>query len=480
MTMTLLINGELVSGTAEMLDVINPSTEAVIATVQTASVDQAEQAVLSARAAFDRGPWPRLAPAERSAYLHRLADEIERRGDEFIDLAVQEVGTPILLARGMHLNTPLESLRYYADSAAITRRDTLPLRPDDAIPNFAEVNYIPVGVVTAITPYNYPLYLACIKVGAALAAGCTVVLTPSPLAPLTTLLLAEVAQEVLPAGVLNIIVGGIETGKVLTEHPAVDKVSFTGSVPVGVQIMRQAAGTAKGLVMELGGKSANIILPGTDLSVALPAVHGRYVRNAGQGCASPTRILVHRNQYADFVDASAEWFDRVPVGDPLQPETLVGPVITSAHRARVEGFVDDAVANGAKIVAGAQRYTQGSTGYFVAPSLIGAVKNSARVAQEEIFGPVGVLLPYDDIDDAVNITNDTVFGLSGNVYGPSIAGAIAVARRLRSGHITINGGAAMRPDGPFGGLKQSGFGREGGEWGIREFLEPQQVQWPAY
>jgi aldehyde dehydrogenase (NAD+)/betaine-aldehyde dehydrogenase len=231
-------------------------------------------------------------------------------------------------------------------------------------------------------------------------------------------------------------------------------------------------------VLELGGKSVNLVLPGTDLAAASPAIHGRFLRNAGQGCASPTRLLVERDRVDEFVELAQAAFASIPLGDPRDPRTAIGPLITAAHRDRVTGFVAEARADGAELLAGSAGPPPPNRGWFVSPALLGGIGNDHRIAREEVFGPVAVLLPYDSVDEAVAVANDSSFGLSGNVFGPSVGEAIAVAGRLRAGHVTVNGGSGMRPDGPFGGLRRSGIGREGGEWGIREFLEPQQVQWP--
>jgi aldehyde dehydrogenase (NAD+) len=338
------------------------------------------------------------------------------------------------------------------------------------------VSFRPAGVVVGITAYNYPLMLAASKIGAAMAAGCTTVLLPSPRTPLTSLMLGEMALEAgLPPGVLNVIVGGPEVGAALTGRHDVDRVSFTGSVEVGQAIMSQCVEHVTGVVLELGGKSPDIVLPDFELTdESVLGIHARYLRNAGQGCASPTRILVHEDMHDEFLEITRRVFGMVAVGDPWDPNTIVGPLIRPEHRARVEGFVERACAAGGQVVAGGGRPDR--PGWFVNPTLVGNVGPDTEIAQEEIFGPVGVLLTYRDLDEAVAIANNSRFGLAAYVHGDEES-ARALAPRLRAGSVYINGGGGLRPDAPFGGWGASGIGREWGEEGIREFLEPQHIQW---
>jgi aldehyde dehydrogenase (NAD+)/betaine-aldehyde dehydrogenase len=431
-------------------------------------------AVTAAERAFQNEAWA-LGPERRAAALTALADRLDAAREEFAVAITYEVGTPISLARTLQVGMAVDALRAYAALATVDRTEQLPPIEGPAA-NGGLVAYRPVGVVAALTAYNYPLFLAAQKVGAALAAGCTVVLLPSPLAPLTTLMLGGIARDVLPPGVLNVLLGGPAVGEALTLDRRVRKISFTGSVPVGERIMRQAAGGVRGVVLELGGKSPNILLPGTDLAAVAPAVHARYLRNAGQGCASPTRILVERGRYDEFAELTRAYIETVPFGDPFEEETLVGPVISPAHAAQIADLVDAAVAGGAGVLAGGKP-TDRARGWWYPPTVLGGVDNSAPICQEEIFGPVSVVLPYDDLDHAVEIANNTVFGLAASVYGPTRAECLQVAARLRAGMVTINGGGGMRTDAPFGGFGASGIGREIGEWGVREFLEPQQIQW---
>jgi aldehyde dehydrogenase (NAD+)/betaine-aldehyde dehydrogenase len=470
----LLIGGELIAGEGERLAVVDPATEEEIAQVASASPSQAEAALRAARTVADRQTWSGISPAERSRALHRFADAFEARIDELIATVVSEVGTPISLADSLQVGSALSHFRHYADLAARELERDLGPAPDP--PSHSVLGWRAAGVAVGITAYNYPLMLAASKVGAALAAGCATILLPSPQTPLSSLALAEMALEAeLPAGALSVLVGGPEVGAALTSDSRVDRVSFTGSVDVGRTIMRQCATHVTGVVLELGGKSPDIVLPDFRLDdESVMGIHARYLRNAGQGCASPTRLLVHQDAYSEFVEVSRRVYETVAVGDPWSPATLVGPLISAAHRSRVEGFIERALAAGGTIVAGGGRPP--GRGWFVNPTLIADVAPDSEVAQEEIFGPVGVLLPYRDLDDAVEIANGTRFGLAAYVHGDEET-ARGLAPRLRAGTVYINGGGGLRPDAPFGGWGASGIGREWGEHGIREFLEPQHIQW---
>jgi aldehyde dehydrogenase (NAD+)/betaine-aldehyde dehydrogenase len=342
----------------------------------------------------------------------------------------------------------------------------------------SDVVYEPVGVVAAITGYNYPLNLAIFKFGAALAAGCTVVLLPSPRTPLTTLLMGELIRQAdFPPGVFNVIIGGADVGQQLTSHPDVDRVSFTGSDVVGAKIMAQAAPGLKGVTLELGGKSPSIVLPGVDVHKIAVEMHLRWSRNGGQGCAALARLLVHDSLYDEFLEAGAAAFDQMVVGDPWDPATNIGPMIRPDHRDRVRGYIDGSVAaGGTKLLEVTKPLPE--KGWFVNPVLLGDLPHDARAVQEEIFGPVAVIMPFTDIDDAVRLANDTPYGLAANVWcGEDLALGRSVAERIRAGTVWINGGGSMRPDAPFGGYGRSGVGRELGEWGMREYLEVKHIQW---
>ncbi len=468
-----LIDGRFVAGEGDDIVLRNPATEEVLAVVNEPSMAQVDAAVMAARRAFESGIWRNAE--ERRAVLHRLADGLEARADEFRAALVAEIGTPVTISGFLQFQGPLDMLRDIAERATVDR--TRHLGVDNRAPaSESLIRYEPVGVVAAIGAYNNPLLYLASKAGAALVAGCTAVFCPSALAPLTALLFGEVVREAgVPEGVLNIIAGGRDVAKALGTHPEVDKVSMTGSVEVGRQVMRQAADSLKGLVLELGGKSPGIVLPGADLSkISLP-LHGRYLRNAGQGCQSPTRLLVPRELFDDFVDKAREAFAQIPVGDPLDAATMAGPLITRAHRSKVEGNVDRAIAAGGTMLAGGGR-PELERGWFMNGALLGGLGNDAEIARTELFGPVAIAIPYSDVDEAVAIANDSIFGLAASIFGPTDM-ALDVAARLRAGTVQINGGGAFRVDSVLGGWKQSGTGREWGEDGVREYLETQHIQW---
>ncbi|MEA3001884.1 MAG: aldehyde dehydrogenase [Sphingomonadales bacterium] len=469
---SLLIGGELLAGEGEAFDVHDPATEATLASPRAASLRQVEQAVASARAAFHGGTW---GDAEkRSRCITRLADLIEQNSEELLALIVAEVGTPITTARSLQVPGATAHLRHAAQ-AALRDRDVDLGRHELPVPSRSQIFYRPVGVVAAISAYNYPLLTACAKLGGAWAAGCTTVLLPSSLTPLGVLRFAELVLEAgFPPGVFNLVLGGPEVGEALTGHPGLDKVTFTGSVRTGRSVMRQAAANVTGVTLELGGKSAAILLPGEDYAPVVEPIHARYLRNAGQGCQSPTRILVERARLDEFLTLSSAYFRTVKVGDPWDADTLVGPLITAVHRDWVERFVADAVDRGARIVAGGGRPDQ-ARGHFMNPILIAGVTNSDPIVREELFAPVGIVLPYDDIEQAVAIANDSDLGLAASLFGDA-AQCAQIAPRLRVGTVSINNGGGLRADAPLCGFGDSGIGSEGGEDGVREFLKTQHVQ----
>ena len=468
---SLFINNTDVSGAGEAIQVDNPATEALLVEFAGASSQQVASAVGAARGAFDSGRWDD-AGCRREA-LHRLADLLEAHADAFMAVLVEELGTPVS-NRATQIEFPIKLLRWNADAATRDRTEHLG-RYGSRVPSDSVLAYRPVGVVAAITAYNYPILISAAKLGAALAAGCTTVLLSSPLAPLAVLMLGSLIRKAgFPPGVVNIIAGDAAVGRALTESEDIDKITFTGSVAVGRSVMQQAAKGIRGVVLELGGKSAAILLPGADIkSISFP-LHARYLRNAGQGCGSPTRILVPHSRFDEFVDLSREAYARMPVGNPYDPKTMAGPLITERHRERVEGAVQSAVATGAQIVAGGGRPPE-PRGWYMNPTLVAGVDNRSAIAREELFGPVGVVMTYQDTDEAVAIANDSSLGLKGYLFGPE-DDCFRIAPRLRVGTVLINGGGDARPDGPLSGSKQSGIGCEWGEAGLREFLETQHIQ----
>lgn len=466
----LLIGGELVDGAGAEMWVINPATTLPVVSLRAASLDQVGQAVMAARHAFGVNGWG--DGAARKRVLHRLADLIERDADALMDILVAENGTPVQL-KNNQVGYPVAFLRWFAEHA--TAEQCLDIGLNRSGTAHGRVYYRPVGVVAAISSYNYPIQIAIIKIGAALAVGCTAVVLSSPQAPLGLNRLGELAREAgVPPGVLSVIAGGAEVGKALCEHHGVDKISFTGSVAVGRLVMAQAAPGLKGVVLELGGKSPAILMPGVDYRRYALSLHRRYARLAGQGCGSPTRLLVEESRLDEFIAISRAVYPELRVGDPRHPDTLVGPLISAAQRTRVEGMIEGALADGGRIVAGGGR-PAGLKGWYVNPTLIAGVTNDAPIARQEIFGPVGVILTYRTVDEAVAIANDSELGLRAYLYGDADECA-ALAPRLRVGTVNINGGGGdPRPDAPGCGYKASGIAPEGGIDGVREFLLTQHV-----
>lgn len=468
----LLINNQDRAGEGAALRVVNPATEEVVAEFSGASSAQVDEAVRSAQTAFENGCW--RSPDLRKATLLKFAALIESNRDRLMEALITEVGSPINL-KANHIDTPAAFLRWFAEAA--TRDRTRHLGFNNTHTAVSMVAYRPVGVVAAITAFNYPLLIGVTKIGAALAAGCTTVLLSSPQAPLAVALLGNLVREAgFPPGVVNIISGGADVGRALTEHPGVAKVSFTGSVNVGRQVMQQAASGLRSVVLELGGKSAAIMLPGVDYAKYALQLHTRYARNAGQGCGSPTRILVEESRYDEFCRVSAEVYPKIKVGDPRDPSTIVGPVITSAQRERIEGGVARALEQGGRLIAGGGR-PDISRGWFLNPALVGGLDNQAKLAREEIFGPVSVVIAYRSVEEALQIANDSELGLKAYLFGAKDQ-CLKLAPELRVGTVQINGGSPLRPDAPMIGYKHSGVGAEWGEDGLREFMLPQHIDCP--
>jgi len=476
----ILIDGRWERGDGPEVSVLNPATEVEIARIATASLDQVDRAVHSARQSFFSGAWSRMSPKERSRRMHALVDLFESQRDYFTDVIVEEVGTPIRIARGLQIQFAIDVLRWFAERALVGPRggfeELLPIHSEPIMAGSMLIRE-PAGVVAAITAYNNPLLLLCRKIGPGLAAGCTLVVMPSPRAPLSTMAFLTLLNEseILPAGTINHVVGGPEVGQRLTENPGIDMVSFTGSAAVGSLVMRQASSTLKKVTLELGGKSPNIILPGAELSVAVRPSLLRFTLNSGQGCGCTTRTLIARESYDEYIALSQTAIAGLVVGDPRDERTDLGPLIRSEQRDFVTGHVERAVASGGVIAAGTR--SAHDKGYYVDPMVIGGVRNDSEIAQTELFGPVGVVIPFDSVDEAVELANLTSFGLNANIWGKT-SEAITLGRRIRSGTVTINGGGGMRPDVPWGGYGFSGLGREGGEDGFLEYLETKHIQWP--
>jgi aldehyde dehydrogenase (NAD+) len=477
------IDGQWVDASGDgAVEVVNPATEEVIARVPEGSVGDVDRAVTAARRAFDEGPWPHLAPRERSDALMRFVEAVASRRAELVDLIVAEAGAARPIAQALQFDTPLRYAMWFAERAA-TFGYVEPLLPQAGPRGLGQGAILkePIGVVAAITPFNFPLYLNLVKVVPALAVGCTVVLKPSPLTPLEALVLGEIADEAgLPPGVLNVVTAGAAASEHLTTHPGVDMVSFTGSDAVGRRIMGQAAQGLKKVLLELGGKSPNIVFEGSDLQkFAMSAATG-FTIHAGQGCALPTRILAQRSVYDEVVEQLTKALGAVKVGDPDEPGVTMGPLIRATQRERVERYVATGTAEGAQLACGGQRPAGLARGYFFEPTLFTGVESSMTVAQEEIFGPVGVAIAFDDEHDAVRIANDTRYGLAAMVWHPDPVRAFELARRIQAGTVSINGGGGgPHLWGPFGGYKQSGIGREFGDYGLLEYTQLKTVSWSA-
>lgn len=478
----LFIDGAFRDGESEsIVEVLNPATEEVIGTAAQATEKDVVVAIESARKAFDEGPWPQMTPRERSATLLRIADALERRRAELVELNILEAGSARMLAETLQVGIPLQNFRDTVDRVLTTFAFEQPMLP--TIGQGLGQGVIlkePTGVAALISAYNFPLFLNLFKVAPALAAGCTAILKPAPTTPLEALVLGEVAQEAgLPPGVLNIVTGDIDAGQELTTNPMVDLVSFTGSDVVGRLVANQASATMKKVVLELGGKSANIVCDDADFAKVLPSVLQGIVTHAGQGCALLTRTLVHRSRYDELVGMVTGALSHVTVGDPQDASTMMGPLISAAQRDKVEALIAQGLVGGAEIAYGGGRPAGRDKGFFVEPTLLTGVRNDMAVAQREFFGPVGVVIPFDDDAEAVALANASDYGLAGGVWANDPVRAYGIAKRIRAGHISVNGGGgSLSPHGPFGGYKQSGLGREWGSFGMEEFLEAKTVHWP--
>ncbi|MCL7428804.1 aldehyde dehydrogenase family protein [Streptomyces sp. YS415] len=439
------------------IDVVNPADEQIIAQVPAAGAEDVDKAVQAARSAL--AGWAATSPADRAERLAALRDVLAARKDEIAETVTAELGSPLAFSQAVHASVPIAVAGSYAELAATYAFE-------EKVGN-STVLHEPIGVVAAITPWNYPLHQIVAKVAPALAAGCTVVLKPAEDTPLTAQLFAEAVHEAgVPAGVFNLVTGlGRVAGQALVEHPGVDLVSFTGSTAVGRQIAATAGAAVKKVALELGGKSANVILPSADLAKAVNVGVANVMSNSGQTCSAWTRMLVHTSQYDEAVAlataAAAKYGERI------------GPVVNARQRERVCGYIDQGVAEGARIVAGGTESPR-EQGYFVSPTVFADVTPEMTIAQEEIFGPVLSILRYEDEDDALRIANGTVYGLAGAVWGDETE-AVAFARRMETGQVDINGGR-FNPLAPFGGYKQSGVGRELGTHGLAEYLQTKSLQ----
>ncbi len=466
----LFIGGQWVAASGkETIDVHNAGTGEVMGRVPAATEKDIDAAVRAARDALPA--WSALGASERAQYLEKISAHLKGRADELARTIAQEVGMPLKMASRIQAGLPIAN---FANYAKLVREFPFESRVGNSL-----VVREPVGVVGAITPWNYPLHQITLKVAPALAAGCTVVLKPSEVAPFNAFMLAEAADSAgLPKGVLNVVTGfGPVAGEALVKHPDVDMISFTGSTRAGKRISELAAQSVKRVALELGGKSASVILDDADLATAVKGtVNGCYL-NSGQTCTALTRMLVPHDKHEEAAKIAAEVAKGFTVGDPLAETTRLGPLTSKAQLERVKSYIKKGVDEGAELVAGGAEPPEGvpGGGYYVRPTVFGKVRNDMTIAQEEIFGPVLAIIPYKDEDDAIRIANDTVYGLAGAVWSKDEARAQRVARRIRAGQVDVNGGA-FNMNAPFGGFKQSGHGREAGVYGLEEFLEYKSLQ----
>ncbi|MEU7498456.1 aldehyde dehydrogenase [Streptomyces griseofuscus] len=472
----LYIGGELTEPLGEdVIEVISPHTEEVIGRVPHASRADVDRAVAAARRAFDEGPWPRMTPEERIGAVTRIKDGIAARHEEIARVISAENGSPYSWSV---LAQALGAMMVWDSAICVAREYVYEERRDGALGPLL-VRREPVGVVAAVVPWNVPQFVAAAKLAPALLTGCTVVLKPSPESPLDAYLLGEIARAAgLPEGVLSILPADREVSEYLVGHPGLDKVSFTGSVAAGRRVMEVAARQLTRVTLELGGKSAAIVLPDADLATAVAGIVPAAWMNNGQACVAQTRILVPRARYDEFADAFARAAADLVVGDPLDPATQVGPLVARRQQERSLDYIRVGQEEGAKVLAGGGRPAGLERGWYVEPTLFGGVDNAMRIAREEIFGPVICLLPYGDEREAVRIADDSEYGLSGSVWTADVERGIEVARRVRTGTYSVNT-FSLDMLGPFGGYKNSGIGREFGPEGYGAYLEHKMIHLPA-
>ncbi len=468
----LLIDGQWVdAASGKTFPVYNPATGEVLANVAEGDKEDIDRAVKAARRAFETGPWSKMSPTERGQLIYRLADLIEKNADEFAQLESLDNGKPLTVARAADVPLTIDHFRYMSGWATKIEGNTIPIPGQ----YFSYTLRQPVGVVGQIIPWNFPLLMAAWKLGAALAVGCTVVLKPAEQTPLSALRLGELFLEAgFPAGVVNIVPGYGETaGAALAAHEDVNKIAFTGSTEVGKLIVKAATGNLKKVTLELGGKSPNIILSDMDVSTAVAGASNAIFFNQGEVCSAGSRLYVQKSIFDQVVEGVAEQAKNIKVGSGFDPSTQMGPLVSDEQLARVTGYLQSGVSEGAKTVTGGQRY--GDRGYFVEPTVIVNANQQMKIVREEIFGPVVVAQPFDDLEEIAATANDSPFGLAAGIWTHDISKAHRLAKLLRAGTVWVNCYSVFDAALPFGGFKQSGWGREMGHEALNNYLETKAV-----
>ena len=474
----MLLNGQWVtSASGKMFDTLDPATGEVIVQVAEGDKEDIDRAVAAARKAFDDGPWPAMTSTARERCMHRLADLMEENADILAELEALDNGKNVAIARAVDIQVAIDFIRYMAGWPTKITGDVLPL----SVPYAPDAKFLgytlrePVGVVGQIIPWNFPALMVSWKLGPALASGCTVVLKPAEETPLTALYIGElICQAGFPDGVVNIIPGyGHTAGAALTVHPKVDKISFTGSTEVGKIIVKAAADTMKNVTMELGGKSPAIILPDADLEVAIPGAASAIFFNQGQVCCAGSRLFVPDNLYDQVIAGLVEAADGMKIGCGLDPENMINPLVSQIQFDRVMGYIESGRAEGAEVVAGGGR--RGDKGYFVEPTILANTNRDMKVVREEIFGPVVCVQRYQDIDEVAKLANDTVYGLGASIWTRDVGNIINIVPKIRSGTVWVNCHNILDVVMPFGGYKQSGFGKDMGQQALEGYLETKSV-----
>ncbi len=459
---------------SDQLAVISPHTEEVIAKVPEATTADVDRAVAAAREAFDHGPWPQMSPAERADVIAAISAGIQARYEEMARTITEEMGSPITWATMGQVFAATMVLDFYT---GLAREYSFEEERPGLMGSPATVRREPVGVAACIIPWNVPLFVTMLKLGPALAAGCTVVIKPSPETALDSYLLAECVQQAgVPSGVINIVAAGREVGEYLVTHPDIDKVAFTGSTAVGRRIGALCGERLRRFTLELGGKSAAIILDDADVATAIPGLVPAGMMNNGQACVAQTRVLASLSRYDEVVDALTDEVRKLKLGDQMDPTTQVGPLVAKRQQDRVLGYIEKGKDEGAQVAIGGGKGMD--RGWFIEPTVFTNVDNKMTIAQEEIFGPVVAVIPYDDEEDAIRIANDSIYGLSGSVWSADSNRATEVAKRIQTGTISVNG-FILDFSCPFGGFKSSGMGRELGREGLEAYLEAKTISYPT-